>query len=755
MIGHRIRPINALIAFTLVTPTIWQSAAAQAPTILSEVIVRATQPQPFPGASVVQGGRLESMSAATSDTASLLRETPGVSLYGAGGVSSLPAIHGLADDRLRVKVDGMDLVASCPNHMNPPLSYLDPTAVGTMQVYAGITPVSVGGDSIGGTIIAKTSDPVFATPEKGFFATGGIGGYYRSNGNGYSFNGSATAATENFSLTYKGAKAQSSNYSAGGKFKSVSATGRLGHTLPLHEVGSTAYDTSNQSLGFAWKSGGHLVEAVVSYQDVPYQLYPNQRMDMLGNEQTSYNLRYQGQFDWGRLEAQAYYQKVNHFMDFGEDKRFWYGLASGGPMAVNGLGCSPISMTCAAGMPMKTRGQTTGARIKADYFLTAQHLLRFGAEFQGFRLDDWWPPSGAGMYPSTFWNINNGERDRIAVFGEWESRLTPQWMTLLGIRFEQVNMNTGNVVGYSMAPAAMGNQLAEATAFNRRDRQRTDNNVDVTALVRYSFDETKDLELGVAHKVRSPNLYERYSWSSWSMAAIMNNFVGDGNGYYGNINLNPEQANTVAATFDWHTAERIWDLKVTPFYTQVANYIDAVATPGWLPNQYNVLRYANQSARLYGLDLSAHMPLYKSGFGDFGLSGLLNYTKGENRDTGSGLYNIMPLNATLTLTHKLGGWNNGLEVVVVDSKTNVSTVRNEIQTAGYTLVNLRASYSWKQIRLDLGMENLFDRSYALPLGGAYLGQGTTMALNPVGAGAWGTAVPGIGRAFYVGLNIKI
>ena len=70
--------------------------------------------------------------AATSDTASLLRDIPGVSLYGAGGVSSLPSIHGLADDRLRIKVDGMDLIASCPNHMNPALSYLDPTNVGSL-----------------------------------------------------------------------------------------------------------------------------------------------------------------------------------------------------------------------------------------------------------------------------------------------------------------------------------------------------------------------------------------------------------------------------------------------------------------------------------------------------------------------------------------------------------------------------------------------------------------------------------------------
>jgi iron complex outermembrane receptor protein len=56
---------------------------------------------------------------------------PGVSLYGAGGVSSLPVIHGLADDRLRIKLDGMDLIAACPNHMNPALSYIDPTQVGS------------------------------------------------------------------------------------------------------------------------------------------------------------------------------------------------------------------------------------------------------------------------------------------------------------------------------------------------------------------------------------------------------------------------------------------------------------------------------------------------------------------------------------------------------------------------------------------------------------------------------------------------
>jgi iron complex outermembrane receptor protein len=70
-------------------------------------------------------------------------------------------------------------------------------------------------------------------------------------------------------------------------------------------------------------------------------------------------------------------------------------------------------------------------------------------------------------------------------------------------------------------------------------------------------------------------------------------------------------------------------------------------------NKFSVLRYSSTSRRgLYGLDLSGHLPLAKTGVGDFGLKGLLNYTHGSNQDTGDGLYNIMPLNAKLIVTHK-------------------------------------------------------------------------------------------------------
>ena len=95
-----------------------------------------------------------------------------------------------------------------------------------------------------------------------------------------------------------------------------------------------------------------------------------------------------------------------------------------------------------------------------------------------------------------------------------------------------------------------------------------------------------------------------------------------------------DRANTLSATFDWHAADKSWGLVGTPYYTDVTDFIDAQqwnattnapATPR-ATDKFSVLRYVNQSARLYGVDLSGHMPLASTAWGDFGLRGLLNYT---------------------------------------------------------------------------------------------------------------------------------
>jgi iron complex outermembrane receptor protein len=240
----------------------------------------------------------------------------------------------------------------------------------------------------------------------------------------------------------------------------------------------------------------------------------------------------------------------------------------------------------------------------------------------------------------------------------------------------------------------------------------------------------------------------------------MNNLTGDGNGYVGNNALKPEVARTLSASGDWHADDQQqWGVKLTPYYSYVDNYIgvqrcssslcggaaNVAATSGFVN-----LQYVNQNAQFYGVDLSGHVALGQlPGYGKFSARAVVNYTRGEDLSTGDNLYDIMPLNVNLTVQQGLGSWTNSAQLQVVAAKKDVSQVQDENQTGGYSLFNLMSSYQWKHLRVDFGIDNVFNRMYSLPLGGAYVGQGETMSESGV---PWGIQVPGMGRSLYSALN---
>ena len=709
---------------------------------------------PSVGGASLPAGAIASQAAATSDTATVLTALPGVYVSTAGGASGLPTIHGFADDQLRVKVDGMDTIASCPNHMNPVLSYLDPSQIGSVQVWSGVAPVSVGGDAIGGSVVVNSPPPLFAAAGEALVTKESIGAFFRSNGTGLGASLSAMAATAHVSMSYEGAFAKSNNYDAGGAFRNPPLT--TTPTLSASEVGSTAYETQNHLATLAYQNEGQLLELKANYQHVPYQLYPNQRMDMLDNQETGINLRYFGAFSWGDVETRAYWQHVDHYMNFGPDKLFLYGSVTG----KNGV-VYPV-----LGMPMNTMSNTFGNSTKADINITSRDVLRVGYDLQWYNLNDWWPPSpncgvgncSGGMSPLTFWNINNGERDRYSPYLEWERQWTPTVSTLLGARYELVETNTGPVHGYNTMAMYQTSSVGTLATFNAMDRARDFNNLDLSALLHYTPNANVDAVLGLAQTGQAPNLYELYTWSPAGMPAVMNNFYGDGNGYLGNPNLKPEIAEKVSLDLSWHSADRETEVKFSPYYSYVYDYIDAIQVkPGTnVPattlktGQFVILQYMNEDARIYGFDLSAKAPIARTAYGDFSVAGMLSDANGKDISLNTGLYNMMPLNGKVTLIHRLGGWEGDVEFVAVADKNYVSAQRNEMWTAGYGLFNLRGAYNWQNVHFNFGVENLFNRLYDPPLGGAYVGQGRTMSLNGV---PWGTPVPGLGRTLYAGMKV--
>jgi iron complex outermembrane receptor protein len=797
-------------------------AAAQAQTALPPVTIRAAAPsrvatpepapseretnQTSPDVAVVKQKEIVAEKPPQTDTAQVLSRQAGVSVQSAGGVSGIPAIRGLADDRVKVLVGGVQATSSCANHMNTPLSYTDPNTIGNVEVVYGVSSVSKGGDSIGGSILVTPKSPVFATPVAGpaaaplgpsqppagrgaapvspvvtaaaspyppvpflpipapgtlrfgpnkeVLATGAVSTFYRGNNNGVGVSANLNMATDHWSLLYNGSWQRATDYHAGGRGDKVL---------------STNFISENHAVTLGYQNDGHLFTFRGAYQNIPYQGFPNQRMDMTRNRSYSLDANYKGLYAWGTVDARAYWHQVFHKMGFLEDRFF-------------------------LNHPMIALGRDFGYSVKAEIPYSEQDLFRVGNEFHGYRLQDYWSADwtgfpGALSRPFAQVNINGGQRNRFGTYAEWERRWTQQWTTLIGVRNDVVWMDTGPGRSYTPFANPLANPNLRAVGiFNAQDRARTDVNFDMTALARYERVPGELYEVGYSRKTRSPNLYERYTWPMFSPFTAMFNWFGDGNGYTGNLNLKPEVAHNFSITGNWRdiSGANRWEARVSPFYTYVENFIDGARTGGTfntfpVANSYvfQIMQFRNFKAELYGVDASGRVTLHESPeYGRLSASGVASFVYGRNLDIGNpshcapanglcsvssflvkrgdGLWNLMPFNTRIALEHQYGGLTTAIETQLVADKDHVSANKGEFTTPHYALLNLRAAYEWSNLRVDLGVDNITNALYSLPLGGFDL---TNYSRNAVLLGrnvglASVRQVPGMGRNFYAGLTVK-
>jgi iron complex outermembrane receptor protein len=696
---------------------------------------------------------LASERALGSDTAAMFKDVPGVSLSTGGGVSSLPVVHGMADDRVNVVVNGMSLSSACANHMNPALSYVAPAAVGKATVMAGITPVSQGGDSIGGTISVDPLPPEFASSDQRHLFSGRLGGFYRSANDNFGVNASGAIANEDWRADYNGSFSKARSYFSGDDGDEVIASNFLttNHTFKL---------SSRMNRGY-WA-------ADVAGQHLPYQGFPNQRMDMVRNDSVLGGLNFENAYDWGSMDGKVYFHQTWHTMDMLPER--------GGSML------------------MKTDGTDLGYRLRSHIYLSDLHTLHIGNEFFRQTLDDWWPDDGS--HERDYIELNNAERNRMGTFAELQTNWNRNWATILGIRNDTVWMDTGLVHGYSTgivdrfwADIIPGVDYSRVgiIPFNAVNHARTDVNFDVTALASYTPDDFSRYELGFARKVRSPNVYERYSWNGGTDKSMIG-WAGDGNGYQGNLDLKPETAYNFSFSANWHDADqKVWSLSVSPYYTHVVDYIwgraDSIDSGGFRGMYFVNLPHAD----LYGADATArYLFVPESPAGSFAVRAKAAYVRGVGEDGGRGrpcpyapedgqvictaqgwpveglkapdkvnLYHMMPLHGTLALENEVetgwGRFSNYLGVEMVDRKTAVSKNHGEPQTPGYVLLNLRTSYQYQKFKLDLGVDNLLDKEYFHPLGGVYIAHTVPpFSYSPSNL----PAVPGIGRSVFVAVNVE-
>ena len=672
------------------------------------------------------------------DSGELLDYFLGVNRIQNGGFSSLPSIQGLSDDRIKIKIDGMNLISSCANHMNAPLAYAVSSNIDEMSVVAGLSSVSQGGDNTGGVIKIESSLATFSSSQE-WSVDQRAQSYFKSNNETIGVNYAATARSVSSSIRYHGSGVKGKNYHAGGDFKDAGQAASDRGYLAGDEVGSTQFKNTSHQLNLSKKIANDIYDLQLGYHHSPYESFANQRMDSVDNTSLQSKFSITSDYDWGNTLSTFYIDDTKHKHNFGSDKQYYY---------ANG-------MMTSYGMPMKSEGKTAGLNIDTQIFLNDKDTLKTGIELQYYRLDDTFYASPTDtstmMGPGNFQNINNGKRDRFDIYTQLDRAWSDEWLTSLGIRYGFVNMNADDIQGYSTTTNMMTNQVTDSTAFNNSDRSKTDHNIDLSLLAKYDPNELSNIEVGYTMKTRSPNVYQRYTWSTWTMAANMNNLYGDGNGYVGNVNLKPETAHKVGFLYNLKNQDKTWKVKVNPYYSFIEDFIDAVSINNSRPDGFRTLQFTNQDAYIYGFDVLAGADLISnSSFGAFKILTKINYQRGKNKDNDTNLYNLMPLNAIIALNHNYQRWANTLSAKIVDEKDRVDAQRLERQTAGYTIFDFKTSYSYESLQIDAGIDNILDKKYDDPLGGEYLGQGATMSTGI--QKDTGTQVPGMGRSFNLSLT---
>jgi iron complex outermembrane receptor protein len=649
--------------------------------------------------------------APAADSAQLLKKIPGANVNSNGTVTGIAQYRGMYGDRVNILMDGIKISPGGPNAMDTPLSYIPRAQLESLEVIRGIAPVSSGNETIGGTIRATSTYSHFSEGEQFEFQGRASAGGHSVN-SGYDVSTLMSLANKNHRMHVSGSRQDSDDY--------VFAEG---------DVTPSEYDRNSYEVGYGYQKEDHEFGLEYVRNDTNESGTPALPMDIMFIDADIVRGTYKGSWDQAGIESRVYWSQIDHRMSNFDLRSA--PLVMGGPMTMQRFSLSG--------------SEDYGYGIDAS-LVFAGGILKLGTDghLADHDADIFNPIDNAFLIE----NFNDIERDVFGVFGEWQRKLATAWDLELGLRYTHVSMDAGIVsaTGFPMPMMQMSaNSLA--AAFNTADRSKSDNNIDAVIKLTHLLRKDTNIEIGFARKTRSPSYQERYLWLPLQSAGGL----ADGNNYIGDINLEPEVSYQFELGLDWRTKRAYFAPRA--FYHHVDDYIQGIDASNMTAIMFNtmatgmtgstskILQFANIDARLYGVDADFGYHINHA----WRLDGAISFVKGERRDNGDNLYRISPANARLGVTHQQKNWSATVETVAYMDKEDVSAVTNELETAGYALLNVYGNYDVPDsgFTFAAGIDNLLDKNYTPHLGGVNRVRNVDV---PVGA-----RVPGPGINAYVGL----
>ncbi len=434
-------------------------------------------------------------------------------------------------------------------------------------------------------------------------------------------------------------------------------------------------------------------------------LYGNATMDLPQNDKNTIRFKYQNELG---TKAMFYYSEVDRVMD---------------NYSVRSL-ISPMKML------MRGHFSMQGGRISQDWLTDNKIKWTLGIDYKSYNKDtDRFSGSVNVAIPTKLQSIMLPDVDlqQTMLFGEVQMPFLKA-----ALRYRHVSTQANRATQLAMR-GITPNDLYQKY-YGTTAQSHEENNID--GFIKYKYKLKNGFAfLNLNRAVRTATAMERF------IAVNGSNPIRNG---IGNPNLNPEQTNQVKLGISWKS--KGWQQKASIFYNDVTDYI--LRDRAHTIDNSNI--YRNIDARLYGFEWKTNLKWNQNWSNYFSLA----YIHATNVTDNRPIAQTPPLMGVLGLNYKFNKlWYIASELEYaakqtrIDNDINTGSGLDIEETSGFSILNIFSGINInKQISLQLGINNLFDKTYAYHVNPANI-----VYFNPEAI----QVVNEPGRIFWLNLEIRI
>lgn len=602
------------------------------------------------------------------DSGEVLRQLPGLGGSRLGGMGIDPIIRGQGEGGVGILANGATMLAGCPNRMDPPTSYYNPSLFDAITVERGLRSLAHGLPTPGGSLRLERQALLRADGVDDI--SGRLGAGWNGSDDGRWFTADINAAGGPWALRTLMAANEAGDYEDGN-----------GHHI------SAAHRSAQTSIVGAWQANPDwLVEGEFGISDHREVRYPGAGMDSPKSTARMAN----GKLTWQigddllrESQLRLHYNTVDHLMDnFRLRNQTNPGMRREAPSQTSSLGAAwalelgPESIHQAGDWQLRMGVDGQEDRQEAD-LLNADNNSVISPMWNDVKT------SNLGLYAEGLYSIADDMRLEGALRIDW-------W-----------RMRRGN---HPTTPTPGGQTHDQALLDAYGENGRSMREILPAAILGLQYDIHAAWNLRVAGSLahRPATATEGFFMRRPGPMAGM--------WHLGNPNLKPERHQMLDVSIggqgsglglEWNTSAEI-------FYDRVNNAIRQVKTVDNRPT-----RYENTDIDLMGVVWEGSLGYELHPGHQIAASADVSYTRGRNRSDGSSVARIVP--ATVRLALQWDGPSYGLSIEGHGAyrQHRYDPLRDAGSTPSWGIIGLNGHYDLLAgLRLRAGIDNLFDRTYA-------------------------------------------